>query len=160
MTYTLQSQLSDNFTMAELVRSRTAKRKGISNWPPAATQLALAELALNILQPVRNHFGKPVVVTSGYRSPRLNRAIGGSGTSQHCLGQAADFTVAGVSNLVVANWIDLNLPFDQLIYEFGEDGWLHCSYGPRDRRQTLSAVKRRNSLGVRRTAYLAGLGRV
>ena len=159
MTYNLRSKVSPNFTMAELVRSRTAAKRGWSNWPPVTQQLALTTLAQNILQPVRNHFGKPVVVTSGYRSLRLNRAIGGSRSSQHCLGQAADFTVAGLSNIMVARWIEKNLPYDQLIYEFGEDGWLHCSFGPRHRRQSVSAVKRRK-MGRLKTVYLDGLGHV
>lgn len=146
-------QLSANFTQAEMVLSRTANRRGINNTPDAAAVAALRALAVNVLQPVRDHFGKPVVVTSGYRSPALNRAIGGSATSQHVQGEAADFTVAGVSNLVVARWIVANLPFDQLIYEFGESGWLHVSYrAGRLRKQVLRAEKRNG-----RTVYLAGL---
>jgi zinc D-Ala-D-Ala carboxypeptidase len=147
------NQLSANFTLAELTFSRTAHKRGIDNTPPAAAVAALRALAVNVLQPVRNHFGRPVVVTSGYRSPALNRAIGGSATSQHSLGEAADFTVSGVSNLEVARWIAANVEFDQLIYEFGETGWLHVSYrAGRLRKQVLRAVKQNG-----RTVYLAGL---
>lgn len=146
-------QLAPNFALAEMILSRTAHRRGIDNTPPAAAVKALRELAQNVLQPVRDHFARPVIVTSGYRSPALNRAIGGSPTSQHTQGEAADFTVAGVSNLEVARWIVANLPFDQLIYEFGEAGWLHVSYSAdRTRRQVLRAVKRNG-----RTVYLSGL---
>ena len=147
------TQLSANFTLAEMTVSRTASRRGIDNTPPPAAIAALRLLAQHVLQPVREHFGKPVVVTSGYRAPALNRAIGGSASSQHTLGEAADFTVPGVSNLVVARWIAANLPFDQLIYEFGESGWLHVSYrAGRLREQVLRAEKRNG-----RTVYLAGL---
>ncbi len=146
-------QLSANFTLAEMILSRTAHRRGIDNTPPPAAVTALRALAQNVLQPVRDHFGRPVIVTSGFRAPALNRAIGGSASSQHTLGEAADFTVAGVSNLQVARWIVANLPFDQLIYEFGEGGWLHVSYrAGRLRRQILRAEKRDG-----RTVYLAGL---
>ena len=145
--------LSPNFTLAEMILSRTAHRRGIDNTPPLAAARALQALAQNVLQPVRDHFARPVIVTSGCRAPALNRAIGGSATSQHTLGEAADFTVSGVSNLEVARWIVANLAFDQLIYEFGETGWLHVSYrAGRLRRQVLRAEKRNG-----RTVYLAGL---
>lgn len=145
--------LTANFTLAEMTLSRTAHRRGIGNTPDAAAVAALRALAKNVLQPIRDHFGKPVIVTSGYRAPAVNRAIGGSATSQHVRGEAADFTVAGESNLVVARWIVANLEFDQLIYEFGETGWLHVSYRTgRLRKQVLRAEKR-----DRRTVYLSGL---
>ena len=84
------------------------------------------------LQPVRNEFG-PIRINSGYRSPALNKAVGGSKTSQHCSGQAADFESSRISNPELATWIAKNLDFDQLILEFydGKDphsGWVHCSY--------------------------------
>ena len=149
-------KLSTHFTLAEMVASQTASRKGIDNNPTKDEVRALRALCQNILEPVRLHFGAPVIVSSGYRGPKLNRAVGGSKTSQHCSGEAADFTVQGFSNLKVCRWIEANLPADQLIYEFGENGWIHCSYGPRHRRQTLSAVKRR-SFGRLRTVYRNGL---
>lgn len=146
-------QLSANFALAEMILSRTAHRRGINNTPAPAAVEALRALAQHVLQPVRDHFGRPVIVTSGYRSPVLNKAIGGGSSSQHTLGEAADFTVAGVSNIEVARWIVANIPFDQLIYEFGEGGWLHVSYrAGRLRRQVLRAEKRNG-----RTVYLAGL---
>ena len=145
-------QLSEHFTLAEMTRSTTAVRKGIPNNPPADVVKALTSLCVNVLEPVRVHYGKPVRVTSGYRSPRLNVAIGGSASSRHCFGEAADFTVPGESNLAVCQWILRNLKYDQLIYEFGEGGWIHCGYSPRMRGQELSAVKRGG-----KTVYLPGL---
>lgn len=119
--------LSPHFTLAELVRSQTAQRKGIANTPGSAVIAALTALCVNLLEPVRVRFG-PVAVSSGYRGPALNRAIGGARGSQHELGEAADFTVPGVSNLTVCQWIQRELGFDQLIYEFGEEGWVHASW--------------------------------
>ncbi len=147
------TKLTDNFTLAEMVRSQQASRRGIPNNPGSREVVALRILCENVLQPVREHFGRPVNVSSGFRSPRLNRAIGGSGTSQHCLGEAADFTVSGVSNLEVCRWMERRLNYDQLIYEFGEPGWVHCSFSAdRMRNMELSAVR----LGGR-VEYLSGL---
>ena len=146
------TKLSENFSLAEMVRSQTASRKGIRNRPGPNQIEALELLCKNVLQPVRDHFGKPVNVSSGYRSPKLNRAIGGSGSSQHCKGEAADFTVSGVSNLEVCKWMEKTLNYDQLIYEYGESGWVHCSFSAtRTRNVELSAVRRSG-----RTKYLTG----
>lgn len=147
------TQLSEHFTLAEMTRSNTAVRKGIPNVPNGDATRALTLLCEKVLEPVRAHFGKPVAVTSGYRSPRLNVAIGGSATSQHCKGEAADFTVQGESNLDVCRWLQANLNYDQLIYEFGEAGWVHCSFSAHQtRNQELSAVKQGG-----RTIYRQGL---
>lgn len=137
-------QLSKNFSLRELTRSQVAARRGIDNTPPQAVVERLRALAENVLQPVRDHFGAPVVVTSGYRSPELNDAIGSSDRSQHPKGEAADFEVVGRSNLEVAEWIRDNLTFDQLILEFytpgdPRSGWVHCSYVPPPRNQVLTA---------------------
>lgn len=144
--------LSPHFTLAEMTVSQAASRKGIPNVPNAEAIKALTLLCEKVLEPVRQHYGRPVVITSGYRSPRVNVAVGGSATSAHCKGEAADFTVPGVSNLAVCRWIERNLNYDQLIYEFGEGGWIHVGYSPRMRNQELSA-KRRGG----KTVYLAGL---
>ncbi len=145
-------QLSTNFTLVEMIKSSTAIRKGIDNTPSAQQIANLKALCVNILEPVRQHYKKPVKVTSGFRCIKLNKAIGGSGTSQHCNGEAADFTVEGVSNLEVCQWIKDNLKFDQLIYEFGENGWVHCSYDSTLRQEVISAKK----IGGK-TKYLPGL---
>ncbi len=123
--------LSENFSLQELTKSQTAIRKGIDNNPTADHIAALGHLAMNILQPVRNHFGKPYTPSSGYRSVELCLAIGSSEKSQHAKGEAADFEVPNVSNMEVAQWIVSNLDFDQLILEYysgGNTGWIHCSY--------------------------------
>ena len=144
-------RLSPHFSLAEVTASQTAVRRGIANDPPQAAIAALKKLCTEVLEPVRLHFDRPVIVSSGYRSPELNRAIGGSGSSQHCKGEAADFTVPGVSVLDLAQWIQRNLNYDQLIYEFGR--WVHVSYrSGRLRNQELSA---RRIAG--RTQYLPGI---
>ena len=146
-------QLTDHFSLVEMTRSQTASRRGIPNIPNRAEVAALKLLCERVLEPVREHFGKPVVVTSGFRSVALNRAIGGSASSQHCRGEAADFTVPGISNIEVCRWLEKNLNYDQLIYEFGEGGWIHVSFSKdRMRNQELRAVRIAG-----RTRYLDGL---
>ncbi len=125
-------QLSKYFTLREMTRSNTATRLGISNQPTPEHIEAMRGLAVNILDPTREKFGA-FTVSSGYRSPALNRAVGGSRTSQHSQGEAADIEVAGVSNRVLARWIRDNLDFDQVILEFHNSadpnsGWVHVSY--------------------------------
>ena len=92
----------------------------------------MTDVCYGVLEPVRAKFDKPIIVTSGYRSPELCEAIGSKSTSQHAKGQAVDFEIAGVSNLQVALWIENNCEFDQLILEYwtGEanSGWIHCSF--------------------------------
>lgn len=146
-------QLSPNFALAEMTVSQTASRKGLPNNPDVAVVAALKLLCLNVLEPVRTHFARPVIVTSGYRSPAVNKACGGAASSQHCLGEAADFTVPAVSNFDLAQWIMRNLNYDQLIYEFGESGWIHCSW--RDGRLRNEELTARRIGG--HTKYLPGL---
>ena len=126
--------LSRNFTLSELIKSDTAIRKGINNNPNAEQIEKLKALCENILQPVRDHFGR-VKITSGFRSVDLCMAIGSSANSQHAKAEAADFECVGVDNAELADWIKDNLPYDQLIVEYytpGEpnSGWIHCSYIP------------------------------
>ena len=125
-------KLSANFTLSELTKSQTAVRKNIKNEPSTAHVENLIHLAETVLQPVRDHFGKSVVISSGYRSPELCEAIGSSAKSQHAKGEAADFEIPGVDNMQLATWINKNTDFDQLILEFYEpgdpnSGWVHCS---------------------------------
>jgi len=141
-------KLSNNFSLKELTASQTAERKGIDNTPSPTHQENLKSLCTHVLQPVRDHFGQVVSVSSGYRSPELCVAIGSKTTSQHAKGEAADFEIFGVSNKELADWIHYNLNYDQLILEYwkGEDdpnsGWVHCSYSENQkRRQYLKAVK-------------------
>ena len=128
-------QLSKHFTLSEMEKSQTATRKGISNKAGSGEIKNLTDLCYEVLEPVRIKFDKPVIITSGYRSPELCEAIGSKATSQHAKGQAVDFEIAGVSNLQVALWIQNNCDFDQLILEFWKEedkdpnsGWVHCSY--------------------------------
>ena len=125
-------QLSRNFSLQELTKSDTAIRKGIDNEPNADQIDKLKALCENILQPVRDHFGR-VKVTSGFRSEQLCLKIGSSINSQHAKAEAADFECMGTDNAELADWIYANLEFDQLILEFytpGEpnSGWIHCSW--------------------------------
>ena len=125
-------KLSKNFSMAEFTKSQTAERKGIDNTPQGEHLEAAKALFENVVQKVRDHFG-PTVINSGYRSPELNAAVGGSATSQHCHGEAADIEVPGVANADLANWIVDNTDFDQVILEFytpgiPDSGWVHVSY--------------------------------
>jgi len=127
-------QLSKHFKLEEFEKSMTATRKGIENKAGSGEIKNLTDLCYGVLEPVRAKFDKAITITSGYRSPDLNRAIGSkSDTSQHCKGEAWDFEIAGVSNLQVALWINNNCDFDQLILEYWKDGepnsgWVHCSF--------------------------------
>ena len=140
-------KLLANFTLSELTKSQTAVRKNIKNEPSTAHVENLIHLAETVLQPVREHFGKPVVISSGYRSPELCEAIGSSAKSQHAKGEAADFEIPGVDNMQLATWINKNTDFDQLILEFYEpgdpnSGWVHCSaVREGSRAQVLKASK-------------------
>tara|TARA_R100001443_G_scaffold77376_1_gene84593 strand:- start:917 stop:1387 length:471 start_codon:yes stop_codon:yes gene_type:complete len=130
--------MSRNFSLQELIKSDTAIRKGIDNNPNADQIEKLKALCENILQPVRDHFGR-VKVTSGFRSVQLCQAIGSSANSQHAKSEAADFECVGVDNAELADWIHKNLEYDQLILEFytpsePNSGWIHCSYIPEGRR--------------------------
>ena len=128
------------FTLNELTASSTAKRKGIDNTPDATVKANLTALVANILDPLREAYGKPIVVSSGYRSPKLNRAVGGAAKSQHVTGQAADIHTLSDTPADNKKLFDLilklKLPFDQLINEYNFN-WVHVSYSPRNRRQVL-----------------------
>lgn len=143
-------KLSEHFSLKELIRSDTATRLGILNNPSMDHLAGLAVLCNRILEPVRVTFDKPIVPSSGYRSPELSEAVKSSSKSQHCKGQAVDFEIFGIDNLELAKWMVSNLDFDQLILE-GYDGdpdsgWIHCSYnhlGPQ-RNQVLRTSDFRN----------------
>lgn len=126
------------FTFDELSRSETARKLNIDNRPPEAAKSHMAALVDNILDPLRQAWGLPIMVNSGFRCPALNKAVGGVSTSQHMTGQAADITTGNkVDNARLFQMVqDLGLPFDQLIDEQGFS-WVHVSYSPRHRRQVL-----------------------
>ena len=126
-------RLTDNFTLSELIKSQTAERCGIDNNPDKEQIENLQALCENVLQPIRNYFDKPVVITSGYRSLELSNKIGSSSRSQHCKGQAADIEIPGVSNKDLSDWISHNVNYDQVILEFHDpveanSGWVHVSF--------------------------------
>ena len=144
-------QLSQNFSLIELTKSQTAERKGIDNTPSPEHQENLKLLCTSILQPIRDHFSRVVSVSSGYRSPALCEAIGSKTTSQHARGEAADFEIFGLSNKTLADYIDSELHYDQLILEYWKEsdpnsGWVHCSFSQgKNRRQYLKAYKDENN---------------
>ncbi len=125
------------FTIKEMCSSSTAQAKGIDNTPTAETISNLTELINNVLDPLREMYGKPIRVSSGYRSEQLNRNVNGSKSSQHRLGMAADITTGDViENRKLFQLIQLNLPFDQLIDE-KNFSWVHVSYNPKGNRKQI-----------------------
>ena len=127
-------KLSKNLSLKEATKSNTATRLGIKNEPEQWEINNLRAIAENIFQPVRDHFGVPIGVSSGYRSKTLNKAIGGSKYSQHMIGEALDIDAdiyGKVTNAEIFNYIKNNLEWDQMIWEFGDDeepNWVHVSY--------------------------------
>ena len=151
-------KLTTNFTLSEMTKSDTALRLDMDNTPNAVQMENLKTLCEKVLQPVRDHFGKGVKVNSGFRHPQVNAAVGGSKTSDHCKGMAADIEIPGVANGDLAQWIVDNLEFRQVILEFYtpgvlDSGWVHVSFNPEDnKKQALTAAKQRG-----KTVYLEGL---
>jgi zinc D-Ala-D-Ala carboxypeptidase len=150
--------LTTNFSLAEMIKSETALRHDMDNTPGETEIENLKRLCEQVLQPVRNHYAKGVKVNSGYRHPEVNAKVGGSKTSDHCKGQAADIEIPGIPNAELAQWIAENLTFTQVILEFytqgvPDSGWVHVSYDPANlKKQTLTAVKKDG-----KTVYLPGL---
>lgn len=152
-----QLKLSENFSLYELTYSPTAEARKIYNLPDEAGIERLRQVCEHILQPVREHFGKPVHVNSGYRSLALNTIIKGAKSSQHLKCEAADYEIEGISNRELAHWVAANLQFDQVILEFHNNlndpnsGWVHTSYvaPPRkNRKQQLTIDKRGTRSGI------------
>ncbi len=138
--------LSKYFTLEEFIKSQTATRKGINNVPSDMDIARMKLLCERVIEPIREHFGAPVKILSGYRCQALNNAVGGSKTSQHMNGEAADIEVAGVSNWDVLSYVLNNLEYDQLIQEYmkeGDDhaGWVHVSYRERGNRNKFLIVR-------------------
>ena len=152
------TQLSKNFSLHELTKSETALRKDLDNTPPQSAVTNLQLLVDRVLQPVRDRYNKGVKINSGYRSPEVNASVGGSRTSDHCQGMAADIEIPGVANAELAAWIVANLDFTQVILEFytpgvPDSGWVHVSYDPKNlKKQILTAYKKAG-----KTVYEAGL---
>jgi hypothetical protein len=152
------TQLTANFSLHELSKSETALRMGLDNTPDDEATENLRLLCEKVLQPVRDHYGKGVKVNSAYRSPESNAAVGGSKTSDHCKGMAADIEIPGVANADLAQFIMDNLSYTQLILEFytpgiPDSGWVHVSFDPANlKKQELTATK-----VAGKTQYLPGL---
>jgi zinc D-Ala-D-Ala carboxypeptidase len=152
------TQLSKNFSLAEMTKSETALRNDMDNTPNTVQIAALELLCARVLQQVRDHYGVAVKINSGFRHPDVNAAVGGSKTSDHCKGQAADIEIPGTSNAALAEWIKDHLQFTQLILEFytqgqPESGWVHVSFDPTNlKKQVMTAVKQSG-----KTVYLPGL---
>ena len=125
-------QLSKHFKLEEFEKSSTAIRLNIKNKAGSGEIKNLTDLCYEVLEPVRAKFDKPIIITSGYRSPELCEAIGSKATSQHTKGQAVDFEIAGVNNLAIGLWLTNNVNFDQYIQEYYDgtpsSGWCHVSY--------------------------------
>lgn len=152
------TQLTRNFSLHELTKSETAMRHDMENNPGPAETANLTELAGKVLQPIRDHYQKGVKVNSGFRHPDVNAKVGGSRTSDHCRGMAADIEIPGVANAELADWIQKHLEFTQLILEFytpgiPDSGWVHVSYDPKNlKKQVMTATKKDG-----KTVYLPGL---
>ena len=140
-------ELSKNFTLNELTKSQEAIRLGIDNTPNEEQIKNLKILCEKILQPLRDYYGMPLSISSGYRSAALCEVIGSSAKSQHTKGQAADFEIFGIPNKEIADFIVENFDYDQCILEFWNEnepnsGWVHCSYSLNaNRKQYLKAEK-------------------
>ncbi|GLU53217.1 D-Ala-D-Ala carboxypeptidase family metallohydrolase [Dyadobacter frigoris] len=149
----MATQISPHFTLEEMLTSQTAIRFRYNEQfiPPNNVKQSLTALCQNVLEPIRIAVAKPIRVSSGYRCLRVNSKIGGSKTSQHMDGEAADIQVLSITVEELFQFIKSgNFPYDQLIQEF--DSWVHVSFGPRNRRQPLRAIK----LGNGQTKYLPG----
>lgn len=143
-------KISEHLDLSELIRSESAKRRGIGNMPTEAHIVNLKLLAEKVFEPIRNNFRCPIHISSGYRSAELNKAVGGATTSQHSSGEAIDIDMDGspngVTNKMVFDYIKKYLEFDQLIWEFGSaenPDWVHVSYEStgKQRKQVLKAYK-------------------
>ena len=132
--------LGKYFTIEEMTRSDAAERLKIANTYTQVEYNNLKALVGNILDPLRIKVGKSITINSGFRNEQVNRAVGGAATSQHRFGQAADLVIEGMTTREIVNLIvDMKLPYDQLIEEFGS--WVHVSFSTRNRREVLQAKK-------------------
>jgi hypothetical protein len=153
-------QLTQNFSLAEMVKSETALRNGLDNTPGDAEIENLRVLCEQILQPIRTAYGRGVKVNSGFRHPDVNAAVGGSRTSDHCKGQAADIEIPGIPNADLAQYIADNFEFTQLILEFytpgiPDSGWVHVSYNPDNLKKQVLTAMRENGKVVYKPGLIA-----
>ena len=152
--------LTQNFTLAEMTKSETALRHGMDNSPNQEQISNLQALAVNVLQPIRDHYKRGVKVNSGFRHPDVNARVGGSRTSDHTRGMAADIEIPGVANAELAGWIQQNLDYTQLILEFytpgvPDSGWVHVSYDPANLKKQVLTAMREDGKTVYKTGLIA-----
>ena len=125
-----------NFTLSELINSDTAVKNNINNMPDIHSLDNMLELIVNCLQPLRNKLGKPMIITSGFRNPQINKLVGGVSTSQHTKGQAVDFIVDGMTPAAIVDFIKSSgIEYDQCINEY--DNWVHISYNKTNNRKEI-----------------------
>ena len=149
--------LTEHFTKEEFERSSTAIRKGMPNICPPELLSNMLDVA-NHLEIIRAYYDAPIHILSVYRSEAVNKAVGGSKTSAHSFAHAADFEVAGVANIEVCRWIAENIKgFDQIIYEFGEAGWIHLGFTHGTPRGELLSATKEMVKGKLKTVYKGGL---
>lgn len=151
-------QLTENFSLNEMIKSETALRHGLDNTPNEEVINNLRLLCEHVLQPLRTAYGRGIKVNSGYRAPEVNAAVGGSRTSDHCKGQAADIEIPGIANYDLAHYISQYFNFTQLILEFytpgiPDSGWVHVSYDPVNLKRQVMTAMRENG----KTVYKQGL---
>jgi hypothetical protein len=148
------TEISKNVTYAEAIKSQTATRLGLENTPNEEQLENMKKVANECFQKAREHFGVPIAVTSFFRSPEVNRAIGGSTTSEHCQGKAMDIDAdvfGGVSNSDLFHFFKDNCEFNQLIWEYGNDNnpdWVHISFNEGGNKNQILKVYRQNGRSV------------
>jgi zinc D-Ala-D-Ala carboxypeptidase len=149
-------KLTANISLDELIKSQVAERKGINNNPSPMQIENLKALAINILQPIRSEFDRPLIISSGFRTAELCIEIGSKITSEHCADNksaAADFEIPGIDNKELAQWIRDNLIWNQLILRVLQrrrtiiSGWVHCSYSSDlNKKESLIAYREDNKV--------------
>lgn len=148
----LNQKLSKNFILNEFIKSNTATSMKINNTPTQDIVNKLQLLCEKVIQPIRDALGKPIVINSGYRCPKLNKAVGGASTSAHLTGEAADIEIMGMNNYQLACWIRDHMKFDQLILEYAtnldknpNNGWVHVSYKANGNRQQCLTINNKGT---------------
>jgi len=153
--YSYKHKMSEWFTYGEMIKSARAIREGIINEPNEAQFNNLKALCKNVLDPIRNGLDNSVLVGSGLRVVKLNTLVGGSKKSQHRYGEAADFDVVGYNTTEVYEWVILesDIVYDQIIHEFGDDGWIHISFTSRYPNRMRNTVAMKVNGKTRYTHY-------
>jgi uncharacterized protein YcbK (DUF882 family) len=145
-------KISQYFSLSEFTRSQTAARQYIDNTPSEIAIENIKKLATQVLDPLREAIGKPITVSSGYRSPRLNKAVGGAENSDHMRGLSADIIIAGVHpSDVCKTALNLGLPMKNIINEYGK--WTHITLGEEGQKTIAMTAEKQNG----KTHYIQGI---